>query len=150
MIETINIVNKEVSKTLHKSEDLIKAVNKFFWKQGVKKSIQSGHHTSIRIKNLGTLVTSRNKVNLKIIRTIQHIRMLNDPATEFKQKTKEERLKEKYDHLIILLQRRNDIAIAYKTNTDRTKQKYDTKANMGQQAPDSPRDCFEGLLFQGD
>lgn len=149
MIETINIVNKEVSKLLNIDETLVKVINQFYWKHGVKAAIQSGGHTSIRLKNIGTLVTSRTKVNNKILRLIKSIREFKRPEKVFKTKTKEECLSEKYTELKLLLQRRNDIAIAYKSNTDRTKQKYELpKTNLGEQTPDNARIDSKTILKQ--
>ncbi len=150
MIDTINIVNKEVSKTLGLDEDLVRIVNKFFWKQGIKRAIQSGDHTSIWIKNIGTLATSRNKVNNKIRRLIKSIRSLDQPR-DYKVKTKEQFLVEKYSQLRMLLARRNDIALAYKANKDRAHEKYKLyKAGLGQQITDTARLSILDSIRQGD
>lgn len=152
MIETINVVNKEVSRSLGISEETVKLVNKFFWRYGVKESIQSGQHTSIRVKNIGTLVTSRNKINNRLRKIIRSIRQLKEPDREFKIKTREQYLEQQYNELRIMLARRNDIAIAYKNNKDRSKQRYDKayKTDMGEQTPDHAGGGIEDLLFTRD
>lgn len=150
MIETINIVNKEVSKTLGLDEETVRLVNKFFWRQGVKKAIQSGDHTSIWIKNIGTLAVSRNKVNGKIKRLIASIRALELPR-DYKIKTKEQFLEEKYNQLKMLLARRNDIAKAYKANKDRSHEKYRIhKARLEEQTNDTPGVSILDSIRQGD
>jgi len=147
MIETINVVNREVSKTLGMNETLVKFINQFYWRKGVKEAIQSGQHTSVRIKNIGTLVTSRMKVNNKIVKLIRANRELNNPERVFKEKTKKEYLDEKYKELRLMLARRNDIAKAYKTNKDRINQKYELrKTSLGQSPPDSTSDSCKTLF----
>lgn len=147
MIETINVVNREVSKTLGMNETLVKFINQFYWRKGVKEAIQSGQHTSVRIKNIGTLVTSRMKVNNKIVKLIRAIRELNNPERVFKEKTKKEYLDEKYKELRLMLARRNDIAKAYKTNKDRINQKYELrKTSLGQSSSDSTSDSCKTLF----
>lgn len=146
MIETINVVNKEVSKILKLDEELVKIVNKFYWRYGVKQAIQSGEHTSIFIRNIGTLTISRTKVNRKIVKIIGQIRTLLNPERQFKVKTREQCIEEKYVMLRTMLKRRNDIAIAYTKNNQRAKERYDTKTSMGQQATNTTRDCFQALI----
>lgn len=150
MIETINVINKEVAKELGIDEEKVKLVNKFFWKYGVKEAIQSCTYTSIRIKNLGTLVVSRNKVNMRIRKCIARIRELNTPGRPFKVKTKEQFMAEKYTELRLLLARRNDIAIAYRNNKIRSKDRYDkaNTADMGEQAPHHAGGGIEDILLQ--
>ncbi len=151
MIDTINLVNREAARILSKDETLVKLVNRFFWKEGVKEAVQSAQHTSIRIPKIGTLVISRNKVNKKILRIIQSIRELQRPEKTFKEKTREQCLTERYTELTLMLKRRNDIAIAYKNNIDRHKAKYELhKTDMGEPPVDNAGTGIKALLFTGD
>lgn len=113
MIDTINIVNRQIAKQYNLEENIVKTINQFFWKQGIREAVQSGAHTNIRITKIGTLVGSRRKVNEQIKRTIVMIRKIQDPNKVFKVKTKEQRLDEAYTYLRMLLSRRNDIANIY-------------------------------------
>ena len=115
MVDTINIVSKEVSREHNIDEDLVKFVNDFFFKC-LKSVIQSGEYTSIRVNNIGTLVTSRLKINTKIKKLIKLIRNIKDPSKVYKEKNKEDVIKDKYRELKLLLKRRNELAIAYETN----------------------------------
>lgn len=147
MIDTTNNVNKVAAKLLGLDETLVKVVNKFFWKHGVKEAIQSASHTSVRIPKIGTLVTSRNKVNARIQRVIKSIRDISDPNKIFKEKSKEDCLRDKYEELTTMLKRRNDIAVAYKSNTDRLKQKYEVLNTSMEESPvDNAGVGIEALL----
>lgn len=145
MIDTINLVNKEVARKLNHSESLVRQVNKFFWKYGVKETIQSAQYTSVRIPKIGTLVVSRNKVNKKILRIIRAIRSLKNPNRVFRDKTREQCLSDKYDELRLMLQRRNDIAIIYKSNTERKNDKL-AKAGLAEQTTDNASSGIQTLL----
>lgn len=123
MIETINHVNREVAKELDLPEELVALINSFYWKEGVKKAVTSGEHTSIWVRNFGTITTSRNKVNISIIKLIREIRRFQESNKEYKKKTKEEYIEDRMIKLKVLLERRNDIAKAYKANEDRKRKK---------------------------
>lgn len=144
MIDTITGVNREVAKELNLPEDLVKKVNSFYWKQGIKGSIQSGEYSSVWIKGIGTFATSRNKINIKILKVIREIRYFRNSDKEFKKKTREEYIEEKMNQLRLLLIRRNEIAKVYKFNSEKRKQRKDeatkSKAIMGKQAPNSNGD----------
>ena len=123
MIDTINRVNKEVARELNINEDLVSAINKFYWKE-IKKTVQEAKHTSIWIRNVGTLAVSRTKLNRRIVQIIRQIRGLQNPTRVFKVKTREQCIEEKIELLKLLLIRRNDLAIIYKTNKDITDERY--------------------------
>jgi hypothetical protein len=158
MIETINHVNKEVARELEIREDIVKKVNGFFWKE-VNHTIASGAHTSIYIKGLCTLTVSRNKVNVKIYKLIREIRYFRNTSKEFKRKTRVEYLDERLDVLRLMLERRNEVAIAYKANYDRYLEKKrkkqlqndrTTETGLGQQTLDSDGDSEQILFPQRD
>jgi hypothetical protein len=131
MIETISIVNKEVSKRLGIQEDIIKSVNAFYWKN-VKGSINTAQNTSIRINNLGTYVISRTKLWILIKRRIKEIRYFRTTTKEFKVKDRDTSINDLITELRILLQRRNDIAIIYRNNELKAKAKRDAKRDLEQ------------------
>lgn len=146
MIGTISLVNREVAKVLNYNEDVIKQVNKFFWRYGVREPIRSGNYTSLFIRNLGTLTISRNKINKKIRGLIIKIRECRDPDKVFTQVIREEALEKLYDHLNILLQRRNDIAKIYIQNQEKRDAKI-LKTSLGKQVTDNAGSYFETILL---
>lgn len=113
MIGTIKQVNQEVARELSIDEDIVNKVNKFFWEKGVKDAVRTAEYTSIRIRGLGTLVTSRFKLNKFIFKLIREIRFLRSTDKEYKNTTKEDLLKEKYILLDKYLFRRNELAKAF-------------------------------------
>lgn len=113
MIETINQINKEVAQELKIDENIVKKVNKYFWEQGVKDSIRTAQYTGIRIRGLGTFYTSRYKLRRAIEDLLVEIRFIRDVKQEFKVRTREQLLDEKYEMLNKYLIRRNELAKAF-------------------------------------
>jgi hypothetical protein len=122
MIDTINNVNKEVARELGIDEAIVKKINAFYWK-GVKGAIASGEHTSIYLKNIGTLSISRNKLNKNILYLIKQLRFFKNTTEEFKKKTREEYIAELSEQLRKMLARRNDIAKLYRETEIKIKTK---------------------------
>ena len=125
MIETINTVNKKVSKKLNKDIDLVKKINAFYFKE-VHKAIASGEYNGIRLKHIGTLHISKFKLYSKIKEAIKEIRLLKNPNKILK-RPKEEVLEIKYAALRILLERRNELAKNYKENDENLHNKLSKK-----------------------
>jgi hypothetical protein len=143
MIQTINNVNREVSRALSIDEDIVKKVNAYYWKHGVKEAVSSGLHTSVRLKNIGTLVTSRQKTNNKIATLIREIRYFQSSTKEFKKKTREEYIEDRLSSLRLLLVRRNELAHIYIQNQTRINDKINSKllkVSLGEQTPDTTGD----------
>lgn len=127
MLETINHVNREISQELGISEEEVRKVNSYFWKE-VKECIRSLDHTAIRVRGFGTFMISRVKLYNQIYKLIKEIRRLKTIDKEFKKKTREEYLEERYFKLRQYLDRRNELAILYYTKKqDKIKRK--TKQN---------------------
>lgn len=132
MIESIGIINRQVSKKLGVSEELVKTINEYFWKEGVKTSMRSGLYTAIRLPKLGTFVVSRNKLNKRIQKYISYIRFLSeDTSIEYKRITKEQKIATYVNDLKLLLDRRNDIAKIYKMFSDERRSKTVLKTDLG-------------------
>lgn len=127
MLETINHVNREIAQELNISEEEVKKANSYFWKE-IKTSIRSLDYTAIRMRGFGTFMVSRIKLYSQINKLIKEIRRLQNTDKEFKKKTKEEYLEERFLKLRQYLDRRNDLAVLYYTKKqDKIKRK--TKQN---------------------
>lgn len=113
MLGTINIINKQVARELELSEDLVKRINAYYWLNGIKAEFQCGSNSAIRIKNLGTFMISRFKLNKKIRELIKEIRKISNLESDFKIRTRQEVINERKEYLKVLLERRNDIAKLY-------------------------------------
>lgn len=135
-MDTLNNVNREISKELNIPEDIVRKVNSYYWKRGVKEAISSGEHTSIRLKNIGTLAVSRHKINEKIVTLISKLRKLYVSEREFKKKTKEQVIEERKKELSLMCKRRSDIANVYLKNKQRRINVKLLETNLGQQTPD--------------
>lgn len=147
MIETISRVNKEISKSLGIPEDVVKAINKFYW-SNIKSSIQSGEHVSVRIKNIGTLVISKVKLQNKISKQIRAIRIIRASNKTYISVTKEEHLEAHYNTLRLLLQRRNELATLFKTINDKhTKRRELSKKGLGEQITNTTGTSLEDIFL---
>ena len=113
MIDSIVKVNKEISKELDMSENIVAAVNKFYW-GAIKEAIRDGSHTNIRIRGIGTIATSMLKLKKDILRIINRIRRLRSSTQEYTTITKEEVIDNLYVILRKLLARRNELASVYR------------------------------------
>ena len=99
---------REVAEEEGESFAVVKEINNFFWKEGVKHELKNLNHTSIFIKNIGTITVSKYKLYREIRLFIRKIRMLriSEKFTEEKKLIIEEKFKNK---LRKLLNKRNDI-----------------------------------------
>ena len=114
MIDTINIANRYTSRKLSISEEIVKEVNRYFWKEGVKGTMKTGKYTAFRIPKLGTFVVSRLKLRKRISKYIAYIRFLKqEDQLKFKKISKEDRINQYQEELKLLLDRRNDLAKLY-------------------------------------
>lgn len=102
--------NKAVSEKLGIDINIVKQVNRFFWREGVRKNISKATHRSIFVKNIGTFTVKRKVLYSQIYDVIWRIRRIRC-AKRYKETTKitiENQLIENLRNLLIL---RNEIAI---------------------------------------
>lgn len=114
MIDTSSTIIRQTAKKLEISEDLIKTIYDFYWKEGVKGAMRSGQNTAIRVSKVGTFMVSRRKLYRHIQKHIFYIRHLrSQPEEIFKRTSKEEMIERYYIDLKVLLERRNELAKLY-------------------------------------
>lgn len=95
------------------SEDLglVKKVNKFFWKYGVKEPIRKGTEPVLYVKGLGTIFVSIGKVRKEIVHRIKILRfvLLNEQGKSEQEVEKNStRVREKIKELLEI---RNKLAL---------------------------------------
>lgn len=92
--------------------ELIKRVNTFYWKEGIKKNLTEINYSSLFIKNLGTIVVSKYKLYVQISILIKKIRgvRISKKYTEDKRTVIIEGYK---NNLRKLLKMRNKLAKQY-------------------------------------
>lgn len=110
-MKTIQIINKLVARELGAKEALVESVNDFYWKE-VRKKLSSLETTSIYIKHLGTVTTSKRKIDQFIRVTIKKIRTIRK-STKHKPSTVELILEINYNRLKKALIQRNILAKQY-------------------------------------
>lgn len=89
--------------------NLVKKVNTYFWRKGVRANLASAKYRAIFIKNIGTITISRYKLNEEIKELIAKIRNTRK-SQKLKPQTIEKALIFYYQNLKELLKRRNEIA----------------------------------------
>lgn len=109
-MKTPDHFNKATAEKLGIDLKIVKEVNTYFWRYGVKKNLSEANYNAIFIKNFGTITTSRHKLRKEILETISKIRHIdNYPRPELREEIKA-RL---YIKLKKLCERRNEIAHSY-------------------------------------
>lgn len=111
-MKNIDLVNNTIANKLNIDEKIVKAVNKFYWKQGVKKRMSTLESTSVFVKGFATFTVSRYNVRRLIKKTIIQIRSLRE-STKYKETTKVIYSAELYKKLRMLLEKRNELANFY-------------------------------------
>ena len=101
--------NKACAEKLGIDITVVKKVNSYFWKKGVKSNLSKAKYRAIFIKNFGTISVSYYKLNVEIIETIAKIRALRVHKRK-KEITKKLAIGELTRNLTQLLKRRNEIA----------------------------------------
>lgn len=99
---------KETAEIHNVPIGLVRAVNKFFWKEGIKKNLSNVNYNSIFIKNFGTIVISKYKLNKYILELIEKIRRVQR-SDKYREETKQFIIDRYKKNIRILLKRRNDI-----------------------------------------
>lgn len=96
----------------HNPLSIVKQVNRYYWRKGVRKNLSEANYTAIFIKNLGTIAVSQKKLRKHIFEVIEGIRKVRNSKwiTPEKKIIIEERL---INNLKKLLVRRNELALLY-------------------------------------
>lgn len=89
---------------------VVKKVNSFFWKVGVKRNLSRATYRAIFLKNIGTITISRYKLRVEIVDMLDKIRRtkINVYFTEATKALIDQNLRA---NLKVLLERRNEIAL---------------------------------------
>ena len=101
--------NKACSEKLNIDLAVVKKVNSYFWKKGVKSNLSNAKYRAIFIKNLGTITVSYYKLNREILEIIAKIKAIRVHKTK-KELTKKLAIGNLTRNLTELLKRRNEIA----------------------------------------
>jgi hypothetical protein len=112
-MKTPDYFNKATAEKLGKDLKIVKEVNAYFWKNGVKRNLSEANYNAIFIKNFGTIAVSRHKLRKEIKVIIKNIRTLDNI---YKPDVREETRIRLYTKLKRLLERRNEIANSYFTH----------------------------------
>jgi len=124
-MKTIQIISKLIARELGKDEKLVDSVNDFFWKE-VRRKLSSLESTSVSIKHIGTITTSKRKIDYFIRTTINKIRNIKK-STRYKESTIALLLEVNYTRLRKALVQRNILATQYyEAYTKRRKRIYKT------------------------
>lgn len=110
-MKNIQTINKLISRELNMDENLVESVNQFFWKE-VRRKLSSLESTSVSIKHIGTITTSKRKIDFFIRTTIKKIRNIRK-STRYKETTKALLLDVNYDKLRKALAQRSILAKQY-------------------------------------
>jgi phage protein D len=110
-MKNIQTINKLTARELNLNEELVELVNGFFWKE-VRRKLSSLESTSVSIKHLGTITTSKRKIDQFIKTTIKKIRNIRK-SNRYKETTKELLLEVNLDKLRKALVQRNQLAKQY-------------------------------------
>jgi ribosomal protein L31E len=111
-MKNIDLVNSKISKKLNIDEKIVKAVNKFYWSKGIRKSLSNLDDTAVFVRGLGTFTASRYNVRKKISQVISQIRGVRI-SKKFKENTREIYLETLFNKLRLLLNIRNELAKQY-------------------------------------
>ncbi len=138
-MKTIQIISKLVARELGKDEKLVDSVNDFYWKN-VRKKLSGLESTSVSLKHIGTITTSKRKIDFFIRTTIRKIRNIRK-STRYKESTIALLLEVNYTRLRKALIQRNILATQY----------YEayTKRNQRVYQVDAPSDTELGASVGG-
>lgn len=110
-MKNIQTVNKLIARENGIKEDLVELVNGFYWKE-VRRKLSTLESTSVSIKHLGTITTSKRKIDQFIKTTIKKIRNIRK-SNRYKESTKALLLDVNFDKLRKALVQRNKLATQY-------------------------------------
>lgn len=119
-MKTIQTISKLVARDLGISEKLVDSINDFYWKD-VRRTLSSMGSSSVSLKHIGTITTSKRKIDWFIKQTIGKIRSIRI-STRYKESTVAILLDYHFDRLRKALKQRNILATQYyETYTSRIK-----------------------------
>ncbi len=110
-MKTIHVVSKLTARELGKNETLVDSVNDFYWK-AVRRKLSNLESASVSLKHIGTITTSKRKIDQFIKTTIGKIRNIRK-SIRYKESTKELLLEINYERLRKSLIQRNILAKQY-------------------------------------
>jgi hypothetical protein len=110
-MKNIKTINKLVARDLNIEDSLVDLVNDFYWKE-VRKKLSNLESTSVSLKHIGTITTSKRKIDQFIKTTIRKIRNIRK-STRYKESTKAMLLEFNLDKLKKALIQRNKLATQY-------------------------------------
>jgi hypothetical protein len=110
-MKTIQVLSKLTARELGKPEKECDDVNDFFWK-AVRRKLSNMETASVSLKHIGTITTSKRKIDQYIKVTINKIRNLRK-SIRYKESTREILLDVNFDRLRKALVQRNKLAIQY-------------------------------------
>lgn len=110
-MKNIQIINKLVARDLNYDEKEVQKVNDFFWKE-TRRKLSSLESASVTIKHIGTVTTSKRKIDHYIKMTIGKIRNTRK-SNRLKESTKAILLDVYYDRLKKALVQRNILSTRY-------------------------------------
>jgi hypothetical protein len=113
-MKNLQIINKLLAKERGWNENLIESVNSFFWKE-LRRKLSGFESTSIAIKHIGTITTSKRKLDYLIRKLIYKIRNIRK-SNRYKESTKALLLEFNFDKLKKALVQRNILATQYYEN----------------------------------
>lgn len=116
-MKNIDNVNSIISTKLGRDKEVIKAVNKVFWKE-VKQKMTHLEDTTIFIKGFTSFTVSKYLIREKIYDTIRAIRGITY-SKKFTENKRKIILGKYYNYLRKLLKRRDDVAKIYYERNNR-------------------------------
>lgn len=126
-MKTIQIISKMVAREKGIDEKEADRVNDFFWKE-VRKKLSGLESTSVSIKHIGTITTSKRKIDFYIRSTIRKIRNIKK-STRYKESTIALLLEVNLTRLRKALVQRNILATQYyEAYTKRHQRVYKTNS----------------------
>lgn len=129
-MKTIQIISKLIARELGKDEKLVDSVNDFYWKE-VRKKLSGLESTSVSIKHIGTITTSKRKIDYFIRSTINKIRNIRK-SVRYKESTKALLEDVNLNRLRKALIQRNTLATQYyEAYTKRSGRVYKTGTPVG-------------------
>jgi len=110
-MKNIEHVNRIVSSEKNINIDIVKKINKFYWKE-VRKNIVNFSSVGVLVHEIGTFAVSRHNLRIEIHETITKIKRIKT-SKRFSPHFKEKMLNSYYSILRKMLIKRNELAILY-------------------------------------
>lgn len=114
-MKTIEQINRAIAEEKGLPFEVVRAVNDYFWRKGIRKNMTDITHRSIYIKNIGTITVSMYKLKSQISKIIKKIRAVR-VSTKYKEETKQLILDKSFRELKEMLIKRNEMATEYYKN----------------------------------